>query len=284
MGHRFDRNKVAEKEKREMAQLVGSASTCFRAAVPRSVPCHIFVAMSNQLRDLESALAACVQPEKAAFYPRFFKTGKGEYGEGDKFLGVVVPDQRKIAKKFKELSFPQLRRLLGSSFHEHRLTAVFILELRYERAKTAPDRKEIYRFTLANMAGINNWDMVDCAGPKIVGPYMVRFPGETMKLYRWVKSKNLWTRRMSILSTYAFIREGVFTHTMKIAEILVQDDHDLIHKAVGWMLREVGNRDIRAERDFLDAHAATMPRTMLRYAIEKFPEGMRKRYLGKKVG
>ena len=235
--------------------------------------------MPNRLNELRSALGERANQEKAAFYPRFFKTGKGEYGEGDRFFGVVVPDQRKVARQFRDLPLPDLSQLFASPYHEHRNTALFILSIRYGRAKTEGERTEIYRFTLDHMERINNWDLVDCAGPKIVGVFMLSHPAETKKLYRWAGDRNLWTRRMSIMATFPFIREGNFDHTLEIAERLVADEHDLIHKAVGWMLREVGNRDRAVERGFLDRHAATMPRTMLRYAIEKFPERMRKAYM-----
>lgn len=235
--------------------------------------------MPNPLTELKLALDKCANPEKAAFYPRFFKTGKGEYGEGDRFIGVVVPDQRKVARQFRDLPLDQVARLFASPFHEHRNTALFILSLRYSRAKTDGERAEIYSFTLDHMGRINNWDLVDCAGPKIVGVHMLSHPTETKKLFTWAGDRNLWTRRMSMMATFPFIREGHFDHTLEIAERLVADEHDLIHKAVGWMLREVGNRDRAVECGFLDIHATTMPRTMLRYAIEKFPEDMRKEYL-----
>ncbi len=228
---------------------------------------------------LKLVLKKCANPEKAAFYPRFFKTGKGEYGEGDRFIGVVVPDQRKVARQFRDLPLPQVARLFASPYHEHRNTALFILALRYSRAKTEVERVEIYGFTLRHIERINNWDLVDCAGPKIIGVHMLSHSAETKRLYAWAGDKNLWKRRMSIIATFPFIREGKFDHTLEIAERLVADEYDLIHKAVGWMLREVGNRDPAVERGFLDAHVARMPRTMLRYAIEKFPKRLRQDYL-----
>jgi 3-methyladenine DNA glycosylase AlkD len=235
--------------------------------------------MPDSLKKLKLALDKLANQDKAAFYPRFFKTGKGEYGEGDRFIGVVVPDQRKVAGRFRDLPLPDIALLLASPYHEHRNTALFILSLRYARAKTDQERTAIFSFTVKHMGRINNWDLVDCAGPKIIGYHMLSHPAETKRLYRWARAKNLWMRRMSIIATFPFIREGNFAHTLEIAESLVADEHDLIHKAVGWMLREVGNRDRATERRFLDAHAATMPRTMLRYAIEKFPEELRQVYL-----
>lgn len=232
-------------------------------------------------KDVKDALAEHINPEKAAFFPRFFKAGPGEYAEGDKFIGVVVPDQRRVARQFIQLPLSQVAVLLKSAIHEHRNTGVLILALRYQRAKADEARREVYDFTLKHMARINNWDLVDCAAPKITGPHMLAHPAEAKKIYRWCKSKDLWTRRMAIMSTYAFIRDEQYEHTLALSEALLGDEHDLIHKAVGWMLREVGNRDRRVEQAFLDAHADDMPRTMLRYAIEKFPPGLRKQYLAR---
>ena len=187
--------------------------------------------MPSRLNELTSALRKCANPEKAAFYPRFFKTGKGEYGAGDRFIGVVVPDQRKVARQFRDIPLPDVARLFASPYHEHRNTALFILSLRYARAKTDGERTEIFRFTVEHMGRINNWDLVDCAGPKIIGAHMLSHPAEAKKLYRWARDKNLWTRRMSIIATHPFIRERHFAHTFEIAERLVADEHDLIHKA-----------------------------------------------------
>ena len=229
-------------------------------------------------RQVKEALASRADAKKAAFYPRFFKTGKGEYGEGDRFVGVVVPEQRRIARQFRDLPLPQVRMLLRSRFHEHRLTAVFILTLQYERGDAAR-RETLVRFLLENLRALNNWDLVDAAAPKILGPQMLAQPGETRRLARWARSSDLWERRIAMLCTYPFIRAGRFDHALAVAETLLGDEHDLIHKAVGWMLREVGNQDVAVEKAFLDRHAASMPRTALRYAIEKFSPQVRARYL-----
>jgi len=217
-------------------------------------------------------------PEKAKVLQRFFKTGKGEYGEGDKFLGIVVPTLRKIAKEFQDASQNDLTQLIQSRWHEERLLSLFILILQYQQSQNKTERKNIYRFYLKQMKFINNWDLVDLSAHKIPGNYLL-VQNNCAILYRWAKSKTLWTRRIAILSTLAFIRENKFNHTLKLAKLLLNDDHDLIHKAVGWMLREIGKRDLEIEEKFLKKYYRRMPRTMLRYAIERFPERKRKAYL-----
>lgn len=219
-------------------------------------------------------------PAQALILQRFFITGKGEYGEGDVFYGIKVPVQRTIAMHFKELALDDLKVLLTSKVHEERLIAVFIL---IEHFKKADDKKRkiIFDFYLKNRKGINNWDLVDLSAPKIVGEYLI--DNERELLYKFAHSKNLWEKRISIISTQAFIKQHWFEDTLIISEILLHDKHDLIHKAVGWMLREIGNRDIATEEEFLKQHYKTMPRTMLRYAIEKFPEIKRKAYLLGKI-
>ncbi|MBI4980108.1 DNA alkylation repair protein [Candidatus Woesearchaeota archaeon] len=231
------------------------------------------------LISLQQDLAKLADAEKAELYAKFFKTGKGEYGEGDKFLGIVVPEQREAAKKYSKLSLSELQQLLSSNIHEYRLTALFILINKYQKA-TETEKKELFDFYLKNTKNINNWDLVDSSAPYIVGDYLLD-KGDTKKsiLYQLAKSVNLWERRIAILSTQAFIRKEQFDDTLKIAEILLNDNHDLIHKAVGWMLREIGNRNQEVEEEFLKKHYTTMPRTMLRYAIEKFEENKRKPYL-----
>ncbi len=209
---------------------------------------------------------------------RFFKTGKGEYGEGDKFLGIRVPVLRTVSKKYKTLPLTQLRLLIQSEYHEIRLVAVYILVLQFKRAKKNIDRqKEICDFYLANMNYINNWDLVDSSAHYMLGPYLLN--REKGLLYKLSKSDNLWHRRIGIMTTFHFIKNNQFDETLAIAEILLKDDHDLIHKAVGWMLREIGKRDKKTEEQFLLNHYKKMPRTMLRYAIEKFPKEERKAYL-----
>ena len=222
-------------------------------------------------------------PTKATILSGFFKTGKGQYGEGDKFLGITVPEQRKIAKKYyKEVSFEDLQKMLESKIHEYRLTALLILVYKYDKTKDKKLKKEIYNFYIKNLQYINNWDLVDVTTPNIVGDYLLNNPKEKKILYKLVKSKNLWERRVAILATFRFIKEKQFEDTLTISKILLNDKHDLIHKAVGWMLREMGKRDIKLLIKFLDKYAATMPRTMLRYATEKFGEETRKYYLKKK--
>ena len=222
-------------------------------------------------------------PTKATILSGFFKTGKGQYGEGDKFIGITVPLQREIAKKYYEsASFVDLQKMLENKIHEYRLTALIMLVYKYDKTKDEKLKKEIYNFYLKNLQYINNWDLVDVTTPNIVSDYLLNNPKEKKILYKLVKSKNLWERRVAILATFRFIKEKQFEDTLAISEILLNDTHDLIHKAVGWMLREMGKRDIKPLVKFLDKYAGTMPRTMLRYAIEKFGEEMRKYYLKKR--
>lgn len=215
-------------------------------------------------------------PEKAKGLSRFFKTGKGQYGEGDVFWGIKVPAQRRIIKEFKEASFDDIQILLDSKVHEQRLTGLLILVEKYKKSE---DKKAIYNFYLSNTRNINNWDLVDLTAPNIIGFYLLERKRERKILYSLVKSKNIWERRIAILSTFTFLRNKDYEDTLKISELLLKDEHDLIHKAVGWMLRETGKRDEKVEKDFLKKHYKTMPRTMLRYAIEKFPQKERERYL-----
>ncbi len=213
-------------------------------------------------------------PEQAAILSRFFKTSPGQYGEGDRFIGVKVPVTRKVAKEFKDL--PLAECLLHSDIHEERLLALVILVGQFEKGDDAT-RKSIYDLYLANMANINNWDLVDLSAPQIVGGYLEN--RSRKPLCRLAKSASLWERRTSIVATHWFIRQGDLADTLRIAEKLLGDREDLIHKAVGWMLREVGKRETAALEEFLDQHCRVMPRTMLRYAIERFPEKKRRAYL-----
>jgi len=217
---------------------------------------------------------------KAELLQRFFKTGPGEYGEGDIFLGVMVPEQRKTAKKYTDLKLIDLQRLLRSKIHEERLTALFILIHQFEKAKGIA-RKRIYDFYFKNRKGVNNWDLVDLSAPRIMGKYLLDKPKGV--LYKLARSSNLWDRRIAVLSTFAFIDKNKFEDSLEIAGILLEDKEDLIHKAVGWMLREVGKKDLKVEENFLKKHYKNMPRTMLRYAIERFPEKKRKMYLNGKI-
>lgn len=194
-------------------------------------------------------------------------------------MGIKVPDQRKVAGNFKNLSLGNLEKLLESKIHEHRMTALIILIGRYEKANER-EKKEIFNFYLKNTRNVNNWDLVDISAPKIIGDYLMT-RSKTI-LYKFAESGNLWKKRIAIISTYAFIRNNEFGDTLKISKILLNDKHDLIHKAVGWMLREVGKRNQEAEEKFLKRHYLKMSKTMLRYAIEKFSESKRKFYLSKK--
>jgi len=230
------------------------------------------------LDQIKKDLAKLEDPERAKNSQWFFKTGKGQYGEGDVFLGITVPQQRKVAKKYMHLSLSDLQELLSSKIHEHRFTALVILISKYQKAEE-PSKKEIFDFYLENSENINNWDLVDLSAPKIVGKYLL--DKERSILYKLAKSDSLWERRISILSTFTFIDNNDFEDALNISEILLNDEHDLIHKAVGWALREIGKRDQNLEERFLVKHYLHMPRTMLRYAIEKFDEKKRKKYLNK---
>ncbi|MBD3304486.1 DNA alkylation repair protein [Candidatus Woesearchaeota archaeon] len=229
-----------------------------------------------KLSDLKQELEKLGNHKQSELLGRFFKTGKGEYGEGDIFLGIKVPDQRKVAKKYYDLSLKDVQSLLNSKIHEHRLVALLIL---IEKYKKSDDKIEIVDIYLKNTKNINNWDLVDLSAHKILGEYLL--DKDRKILYKLAKSKDLWEKRMAIISTAAFINKNLFDDALKISEILLNDKHDLIHKAVGWMLREIGNRNQAAEEKFLKTHYKKMPRTMLRYAIEKFPENKRKFYMQK---
>ena len=214
--------------------------------------------------------------EKAKIYQRFFKTGKGEYGEGDVFYGITVPELRKISKKYKSLELNDVEKLLKNEVHEIRMIGLFILSLRFKS-----NEKEIYDCYMNNLVRINNWDLVDVSAPNIPGVYLL--DKDKKILYSLAKSKNLWERRIAMLSCFAFIRRNQYEDALKISEILLNDGHDLMHKAVGWMLREVGKRNLNVEEDFLKKHYKNMPRIMLRYAIEKFDENKRQRYLKSEI-
>lgn len=209
----------------------------------------------------------------------FFKTGPGEYGEGDRFIGIRVPVLRKLVKDYDDLPLPTVVALLHSPWHEARLLALLILVRHYQRG-TPTIREQIYRTYLREKDRVNNWDLVDSSAHLIVGEHLrARLPGPIPLLTRLARSRHLWSRRIAIIATLAFIRQGDHHETLRLAELLRDDPHDLIHKAVGWMLREVGQRDAAALRSFLDVHAAVMPRTMLRYAIEKMSPARRAAYL-----
>jgi len=225
------------------------------------------------LNEFKKDMNKLKNPKKAKLLSGFFKTGKGEYGEGDVFLGIMVPQQREVSKKHRYLSLNDLQVLLNSKIHEYRLTALFILIYQYQKAG---NKKAIVNFYLKNTKNINNWDLVDLSAPRILGDYLIS--KDRKILYKLAKG-HLWDKRIAILATFAFIAKKDFKDSLRIAEILLKDKHDLIHKAVGWMLREIGKRDRITEEKFLKKHCKNMPRTMLRYAIEKFDEKKRGFYL-----
>jgi 3-methyladenine DNA glycosylase AlkD len=238
----------------------------------------------NKLAELKKELKEIADPRKAKLLQGYFKTGRGEYGEGDIFLGIQVPQLRNLVKTYKILSLADVEKLLHSRLHEERLLALFILvhkfnktDLRSNVLKNVGIKKEIYNLYLRNTKWINNWDLVDLSAHEIVGKYLL--DKNCLILTKLARSKNLWERRIAVLSSFRFIKNNKLTEALDLAEILLRDKHDLMHKAVGWMLREIGKRDLKTEIGFLDKHYRKMPRTMLRYAIEKFPEKLRMLYL-----
>lgn len=226
--------------------------------------------------EIHQRLEALADPEHAEILQRFFKTGPGQYGEGDIFVGIRVPAIRKLAMEFKGVTLKELRSTIQSPIHEERLLALLILVNDFPKSDD-DKQKQIYDFYLKNTKHINNWDLVDLSAHQIVGAYLQS--KDRAPLYQLVRSKSLWERRISIISTFHYIRKDDFTDTLQLSLHLLNDHHDLIHKAVGWMLREVGKRHLAAEEEFLSQHYKMMPRTMLRYAIEKFPESKRQAYL-----
>lgn len=234
---------------------------------------------------LKKELRGKADPKKAQFLGRFFKTGKGQYGEGDVFLGgISVPEQRKIAKKYQDLDLSEIQKLLESKFHEERCIALMILVWKFERTRPHPalagscGGQAIYDFYIKNIKYVDDWDLVDSSADKIVGKYLE--DKDKSVLYKMAKSKNLWERRIAVIATFHYIKLGKAEETLKIAEMLLNDKEDLIHKATGWMLREIGKRcGEEIEEKFLRKHYRTTPRATLRYAIERFPEEKRKKYL-----
>jgi 3-methyladenine DNA glycosylase AlkD len=225
---------------------------------------------------IREELEASGDPGGASILQKFFKTGLGEYGEGDVFRGIRLPVLRKLSAKYHDLSLPQVERLLHSAFHEDRMLAVLIFIRRYAKGDEAA-RAKVYRVYLKNRKFINNWDLIDVSAAHIVGAFL--WDKDRGMINRLAQSDSLWDRRIAIISTFYFIRRGEFGETLAVARTLLLDTEDLIQKAVGWMLREIGNRNLQAEEDFLRIHYRQMPRTMLRYAIEKFPDAKRKQYL-----
>jgi 3-methyladenine DNA glycosylase AlkD len=256
----------------------------------------------NLTGQFKKDLKKFADPQKVKLLQRFFKTGKGEYGEGDVFLGIMVPQSRALAKKYKDLDLKAVKSLIESKYHEERLIALFILINKY---KTTNHKKICFHFYVKNMKYINNWDLVDLSAPNIVGRHLfnqrgpaaslppVSAPSEAsvravgspssgvtpLILVNLAKSKNIWERRIAVLATFWFIKNNKFGESLKLAEILLSDKQDLIHKAVGWMLREIGKRDRETEIEFLNKYYKQMPRTMLRYAIERFPKNLKRSYM-----
>lgn len=231
------------------------------------------------LQQLIKKAKTLYSPERAEHSRYFFKTGPGQYGEGDVFLGLSVPEMRTLAKECQNLELKDVKILLADKIHELRLIGLTILVEKYQKAKDDRTRKIIYNFYLKHRAAANNWDLVDLSVYKIMGDYLVRYPEERTILDKLIKSKNMWERRLAMISTMAFIRQGESEDVLKLAEALLNDQEDLMHKASGWMLRELGKRDENKLCQFLDQNIKKMPRTMLRYAIEKFPENKRLKYL-----
>ncbi len=232
--------------------------------------------MNNSINTLKQEIKALADNEIASHSQRFFKTGKGQYGEGDIFLGIRVPNIRQLAKKYHQLSLSDINTILQSKYHEERLLAAIMLVNQF-KISDSNTQESIYALYRQNTHKINNWDIVDMSAPDIVGGYL--WDKDRAPLYKLAKSKLLWDKRISMMATLYFIKRHDFTDALNIAAILLTDDHDLIHKASGWMLREIGKQDQKIEEAFLNTHYKNMPRTMLRYAIEKFPETLRQKYL-----
>lgn len=230
--------------------------------------------MLKLIEDLNSL----ANPDKARILSRFFKTGKGDYGEGDIFLGVSVPATRSIARRYLHLSFMEIDEMLVSRIHEHRLAALLVLVEKFRKSDEL-EKTKIYEFYLKNTGNVNNWDLVDLSADKIVGTHLLDKNKDI--LYKLAKSESVWERRIAIIATFAFIKNGKFDDALKISELLLRDSHDLIQKAVGWMLREIGKRNQESEEGFLREHYRKMPRTMLRYAIERFDKKKKEVYMSR---
>lgn len=233
----------------------------------------------NTAEQIKQKLFNLSDDKKRLFLPYFFKTGQGQYGEGDQFIGVVIPQQRALVKQIKSIKLEEIEKLLHDPYHECRLTALLLLVETYKKASTEEEKKIIFDFYIAHHKFINNWDLVDLSAPQIAGIYLLTHSRE--KLISYAQSNHLWLQRISIISTYTLIKNHEFNDTFLVADELLDHPHDLIHKAVGWMLREVGKRDFEAEYQFLltNNRYKKMPRTMLRYAIEKFEESLRQDFL-----
>jgi len=234
------------------------------------------MARSALPQDPLATLKASGDPERAKQSQRYFKTGPGEYAEADKFLGNNAKQIHQLARQHRHDPFSEIRRYIQSEYHEARLFGLLCLVYRYEKTDDR-QREKIYKLYLSQFKHINNWDLVDCSAPKIVGAYLLNQDRDV--LYRWARSRSLWTRRIAMLACFTFIRDNDFNDALAIADILLKDDEDLIHKAVGWMLREIGKRDLNRLDAYLRRRYFEMPRTMLRYAIEKHPQSQRQKYL-----
>lgn len=235
--------------------------------------------MNTTAQDIQRELETYIDPIKREYLPNFFKTGKGQYGEGDQFLGIVVPNTRIVAKKYKGCDFEVMAELLQSPWHECRLCALLMLVERFKKSNEE-ERKRIYEFYLSQTIRVNNWDLVDLSAPTIVGLHLKDKPRHD--LYRLAESNLLWDQRIAMVANWSLIREGEYLDVLALAEKLLKHPHDLMQKATGWMLRELGKRDKDLLIQFLDKHSTEMPRTMLRYSIEKFPEDERQYYLKRK--
>ena len=229
---------------------------------------------------IKQELFSIAIPGKQKILSSFFKTGKGEYGEGDLFIGVTVPQQRQLVKTYKQMPLDEISKLLQDEYHECRMTGFFFLISLFEKSRDEQEREHFFRFYMNHLYAANNWDLVDLTAPKIVGEYLLE--RDRSPLYELAQSSDLWEQRISIISTFRFIKAKDFNDAFRISEILLEHPHDLIQKAVGWMLREIGKRDYEAEYKFLLTHYQRMPRTMLRYAIEKFDEKVRLEFLKRK--
>jgi len=232
--------------------------------------------MRQTSRDVKKLLRSLGDPALAEHSRRFFKTGKGDYGEGDRFLGIRVPALRRLAKQYLKLPLGDLRSLLRSPFHEERFFALVLLVQRFNKG-SPQERASVFQLYVHNTRFINSWDLVDCSASHIVGGYLE--DRDKQPVYAWAQSKNMWERRMAIIALFHMIRKNEFRDALAISQILLTDKEDLIHKAVGWMLREIGKRNVAVEQAFLKKYYNRMPRTMLRYAIERFPAAERQRYL-----
>lgn len=233
---------------------------------------------TQKAEEVVRAIKRKADSDRSVILQRFFKTGKGDYAEGDVFLGLTVPESRNIAKDFRSISLTEVHKLLRSKIHEVRLVALVILVMQYTKSDQI-NRKKIFNLYLSQTDHINNWDLVDLSAPHIIGTHVLK--GDRKVLYTLALSSNIWERRIAVVATYALIRSGEYADTLAIAKLLIEDKHDLIHKAVGWMLREVGKRDVKMLTAFLDDNCLDLPRTTLRYAIERFPHHKRLKYLRK---